>query len=160
MTASDLGFFAAIAVRTAIVLAVLVAGIRLTGKRQAGELNLHDLLLVLILANAVQNAMTRSDGRLPVALISAGTLILLGLLYAAVQSRWPGSEKWVVGVPTVLAEDGRMNRRHMRQEGVTEDELRAAVHDQGLADLREVRLAVLETDGSISVISREEESSG
>lgn len=153
-------FLAAIAVRTAIVFIALVIGLRLTGRRQAGELNLHDVLLVLILANAVQNAMTKGDGRLSVALVSAGTLLVLGTLFAAVQSRYPACEGWLAGTPTVLVEDGRVIRRHLRSEGVTDGELMGAVREQGLADLAGVKLAVLENDGSISVIPRQEKSVG
>src|SRR3954454_15434995 len=101
------GFLAAVAARTAVVFVLLVVGLRLTGRRQAGEQNTHDLLLVLILANAVQNGMTRGDGRLAVALVSSGTLLLLGVLMTAVQSRHPSWERAVVGVPTVLVEEGR-----------------------------------------------------
>jgi uncharacterized membrane protein YcaP (DUF421 family) len=155
-----IGFLAAIAVRTAIVFVVLVVGLRVTGRRQAGELNVHDLLLVLIAANAVQNAMTRGDGHLLVALVSSGTLLLVGSLFAALQSRFPFWERQVVGVPTVLVESGRLIGRNLRREGLSEGELLAAVRDQGLADLAGVRLAVLETDGSISVIPREQEPEG
>ena len=97
MAEGGVGFLAAIAVRTAIVFVVLVAGLRITGRRQAGELNVHDLLLVLIAANAVQNAMTRGDGRLTVALVSSGTLLLVGSLFAALQSRFPSWERRVAG---------------------------------------------------------------
>jgi uncharacterized membrane protein YcaP (DUF421 family) len=154
------GLLAAVAVRTALVFAFLVAGLRLTGRRQAGELNLRDLLLVLVLANSVQNAMTQGDGRLTVALVSSGTLLLLGTLFAALQSRHPCWERWVVGVPTVLVEDGRARRRSMRREGVSQNDLLAAVREQGLADLSGVRLAVLEVDGSISVIPRDHSAGG
>src|SRR4051795_2174766 len=120
MADGDLGFLAAIAVRTAIVFVVLVIGLRMTGRRQAGELNLHDLLLVLILANAVQNAMTRGDGRLAVALVSSGTLLLLGTLYSTWQFRHPSWEKRMLGAPTVLVEGGRVQRRNLRREGVSQ----------------------------------------
>ncbi|HZU37260.1 MAG TPA: YetF domain-containing protein, partial [Gemmataceae bacterium] len=134
--------------------------LRLTGRRQAGELNLHDILLVLILANAVQNAMTQGDGRLTVALVSSGTLVLLGTLLALLQSRFPSLEKHMVGEPTVLVEGGRMLRREMRREGVTEEDVLAAVREQGLADLAAAKLVVLEVDGSISVIPQEQGSQG
>lgn len=160
MAGGQLGFLAAVAVRTAIVFITLAVALRLTGRRQAGELNLHDLLLVLILANAVQNAMTRGDGRLTVALASSGTLVLLGTLLAALQSRFPTLEKRMVGEPTVVVERGRMLRQEMRREGVTEEDVRAAIRDQGLADLAGVKLAVLEVDGSISVIPQEQRSQG
>jgi uncharacterized membrane protein YcaP (DUF421 family) len=156
----DFGFLAAVAVRTAIVLGALAVGLRVTGRRQAGELNTHDLLLVLILANAVQNAMTRGDGRLSVALVSSGTLLALGLLFARLQSRHPSWEEWGEGVPTVIVEDGRAVRRNMRREGVTEADLLAAVRDQGVADLAGVKLAVMENNGSISVVPREHPTGG
>ncbi len=155
MAHGEPAFLAAVAVRTALVFAVLAVGVRVTGRRQAGELNLRDLLLVLILANAVQNAMTRGDGRLAVALVSSGTLLALGTLIAALQSRFPFWERRVVGVPKVLVEGGRANRREMRREGVSRGDLMAAVRDQGVADLSGVRLAVLEADGSISIIPAE-----
>ncbi len=154
MADSGFGFLAAIAVRTALVFLALVVGLRVTGRRQAGELNLHDVLLVLVLANSVQNAMTRGDGHLGVALVSAGTLILVGWLLAALQSRFPACEKWTAGEPTVLAEDGRLLRSELRREGMTEDEVMAAVREQGLADLAGAKLIVLEVDGSISVVPR------
>lgn len=152
---SFVSLLAAVAVRTAIVFGFVLVGLRLTGRRQAGELNLHDLLLVLILANSVQNAMTKGEGHLAVALVSAGTLLSLGWLFAWVQCRYPFWERQVLGVPVVLVENGRRIRRHMRREGVTDGDLLAAVHEQALADVSDVRLAVLEVDGSISVVPRE-----
>jgi len=104
--------------------------------------------------------MTKGDGRLLVALVSSGTLLLLGTLFAALQCRYPTCERWVAGVPTVLVENGRVLRRHLRREGVTEGELMGAVREQGLADLAGVKLAVLENDGSISVIPRKERPAG
>lgn len=156
MADSELPFLAGVAVRTALVFLLVVLGLRITGKRQAGELNLHDVLLVLLLANAVQNAMTLGDGRLTVALVSAGTLILLGLLFAHLVSRHPSWEPWAAGAPTVIVEEGRLIRANMRREGVTEGDVLAAVREQGLADLAGVKLAVLEIGGSISVIPREQ----
>jgi len=160
MADSQLSLLAAVAVRTAIVFVLLVVGLRATGNRQAGELNLHDVLLVLLLANAVQNAMTKGDGRLSVALVSAGTLVLLGWLFATLLSRHPAWERWAVGTPTVVVEDGRLLRRNLRREGVTEGEVLAAVRDQGVPDLAGVMFAVLEIDGSISVIPREPKPGG
>jgi uncharacterized membrane protein YcaP (DUF421 family) len=155
---TELDALAAVAVRTAVIVAALLVGLRLTGKRQAGEGNLRDLLLALLMANAVQNAMTRGSGSLGVALVSAGTLILLGWLLATLLCRRPGWERWAVGGPTVIAANGRVFRRIARREGVTEQELLAAVRDTGLAGVADVKLAVLEMDGTISVIPRESKS--
>jgi uncharacterized membrane protein YcaP (DUF421 family) len=155
---SGFGLVAAAAARTAIVFVLLVAGIRITGKRQMGEMNLHDLLLVLIMANAVQNAMTKGDGHLGVALASAGTLIVLGWLLQTLISYRDSWQAVLLGVPTVIVENGRMIRGNMRREGITEQEVLAAVRDQGLADLAGVKLAVLEIDGTVSVIPRNQPS--
>ncbi len=155
MADAGIGSLAATAARTAVVLLVLLVGLRVTGKRQAGEGNLSDLLLALMIANAVQNGMTRGSGSLGVALVSAGTLLALAWLVAGVLSRRPDWEWWAVGGPTVLVEDGRVVRRRAHREGVTDQELMAAVRDQGLAGVDGVKLAVLEPDGSISVIPRD-----
>jgi uncharacterized membrane protein YcaP (DUF421 family) len=152
MTISELGLITAAGARTAIIFVLLVAAIRITGKRQMGEMNLHDLLLVMIMANSVQNAMTKGDGRLGVALVSGGTLIVLGWLLQTLIGRHESWEHLLMGVPTVIVENGRMIRGSMRREGVTEEEVLAAVRDQGLPDLARVRLAVLENNGTVSVI--------
>jgi uncharacterized membrane protein YcaP (DUF421 family) len=152
---ADFGMLAAVAVRTGIVLVVLLVGLRLTGKRQAGEMNVRDIMLVMMIANAVQNGMTKGDGRLAVALVSSGTLILVGWIIATLLGRRPGLNRLVSGGPTVLVENGRAYRAAMRREGVSDTALMAAVRDMGLTDVAEVRLAVLESDGEINVIPRE-----
>lgn len=155
MTDVDLTSLSGIALRTAIVFVLLVPGVRLTGKRQIGEMNLHDLLMIMILANAVQNAMTAGNPHLSAAIVAAGTLILLGWLLAVVVGRHPTWQKWIMGAPAVLVQDGRILPRNMRREGVSEAELMVAVREQGLAELAHVKLAVLEIDGEISVVPRE-----
>ncbi len=152
MIDSGLASLASIALRTAIVFVLLVLGVRLTGKRQTGEMNLHDLLMIMILANAVQNAMTAGNPHLSVAIIAASTLILLGWLLAVAVGRHPSWQTWIMGAPTVLVQDGQMLPKNMRREGVSEAELMTAVREQGLAELARVKLAVLEIDGEISVV--------
>ncbi len=160
MDVSGIAELASTAVRTAIVLAALVMGIRLFGKRHIGEMNLYDILMVLIMANAVQNAMTKGNGSVGVALISASTLILLGRLFASMIARFPSVEKHVTGSAVVLAYDGQLSARNLRREEVTEDDLMAAIRKQGLSGIDDVRLAVLEVDGSISVIPKENDEKG
>lgn len=158
MNVSALGlplFLAAIAARTAIILIALVVGARLFGKRTLGGMNVYDLVLVLALANAVQNAMTKGSGQLAVGIVSGGTLLLLGWLAARLIVRRPDLETRLVGSPTILIQDGQLVLPNLRREGVTEDEVMAAVREYGLANLSEVRLAVLELDGSLSVVPKE-----
>lgn len=148
-------FAAAMAVRTAIVVLFLVAGIRILGKREVGGLNIIDLVMVLLLGNAIQNAITSGSGSLAVGLVSAGVLLVLDRSLGIVFVRRPWLQQRLFGDPTVLATDGRLDRRAMRHEGVDEDDVLAAMRDLGLDDLSKVRLAVLEADGTISIIPDE-----
>lgn len=110
--------------------------------------------MVLLISNAVQNALTYGSGKLMVGLVSAGTLLTIDLLMGSLFSRKPWIEKGLLGEPTVIAVDGRLDRKAMRREGIDENEVMAAVREQGLLDIAQVRLAVLEDDGSISVIPK------
>ncbi len=145
----------AVAVRTAIVLAGLVLGIRLAGKRHIGEMAVDDILLILMTANAVQNAMTTGSGRVSVAFVCAGTLIAAGWLGGVVFSRFPFLERRVSGAPTLLVHDGVAIRRNLRREHVSRDQLMLAVRKQGLGRVADVKLAVLEANGAISVVPRD-----
>lgn len=152
MNDSILWFLSIIAGRTAVVLVALVACIRLFGKRDFGGMNVYDLVLVLLLANAVQNAMTEGSGLLGVGIVSAGTLIVLECLFGTLLTRRPWLEARLVGAPTVIAENGRVYRQTMHRQGISDEELEAAMRAYGLDDLGDVRLAVLEADGSISIV--------
>ncbi|MGH2459219.1 MAG: DUF421 domain-containing protein [Chloroflexota bacterium] len=152
MDDSTLWFLSVIAGRTAVVLVALVAGIRVFGKRDFGGMNVYDLVLVLLLANAVQNAMTEGSGLLWVGIVSAGTLMVAERLFGALLTRRPLLEAHLVGTPTVIVEHGRVDRPTMHRQGVTDEELAAAIRAYGLDSLRNVRLAVLEADGSISIV--------
>ncbi len=148
-------FYSAIAVRTTIVLLLMVLGLRYFGKRDAGGLNLVDLLLVLLLGNAVQNAITNGSGDLVVGIVSAGTLLVIDRLVGILFVRSPLLESRFFGKPSVLVTNGKRNLLAMRHEGVSEDELLSAVHEQGLDELSQVRLGILEEDGTISIVPKE-----
>lgn len=155
MEHSPFFLLSAIAVRTVIVLLALLIGIRVFGKRQVGGMNLYDLALVLLLANAVQNALTEGSGRLSVGLVSAGTLLLVDRLLGIAFVKRPWLEARLVGTPTVIVNNGRLERARMRREGVSAEEILAAVRQMGLSDIADARLVVLEADGSLSVVPRE-----
>jgi uncharacterized membrane protein YcaP (DUF421 family) len=155
VTESPLWFLSVIAARTAIILIFLIAALRLLGKRQTGGMNVFDLVLILAIANAVQNAMTEGSGRLAVGLVSAGTLLFLGRVLGLMFLRRPSVEARLVGSPTILVSNGRLDEAALQREAVTQDELLAALRQYGLADLSDVKLAVLEVDGTLSVIPKE-----
>jgi uncharacterized membrane protein YcaP (DUF421 family) len=145
-------FYTTIAARTAIVLLALLVGIRLFGKHELAGMTVFDLVVVLALANAVQNAMTKGGGALAIGIVSAGTLLAIDRLFGLVFTRRPSLESSFIGTPVVVVQNGRFERRNMEREGVTTDEVMAAVRSYGFATLRPVKLAVLEVDGSISVV--------
>ena len=148
-------FLSVIAARTAIVVLALLVGVRLFGKRQVGGMNIYDLVLVLLLANAVQNAMTKGSGLLGVGIVSAGVLLLLDRFLGTVFVKRPALESRLVGTPTVIVKDGQLEHAHMRREGVTEEEVLAALRGYGMSQVSEVKLAILEADGSLSVVPGE-----
>jgi len=160
VTSSEVWLLSLIAGRTLVILFVLLAWIRLTGKRQVGGMNIFDLVLVLALANAVQNAMTSGSGDLWVGIVSAGTLFLAGRVLGILFTRRPLLEGRLVGVPVVIAQNGHLERGNMGREGITEDEVLAAIRSFGLAGLSDVKLAVLEEDGSLSVVSSQTTNAG
>jgi uncharacterized membrane protein YcaP (DUF421 family) len=155
MTPAFARFLLIIGLRTAIVLLFLIGGIRLFGKRQIGQLNLFDLVLVMALANGVQNAMTMGKGELSVGIMSAGALLLVGRLLTLLFLRRPSLEERWVGTPTVIIEHGRLLRDNMRREHVTEDEVMAALREHGVCDPLDARMVVLEVDGTLSVVPQE-----
>jgi uncharacterized membrane protein YcaP (DUF421 family) len=141
--------------KTAVIYLFVVAGIRLLGTRELGRLNAYDFVLVVILANAVQNALVGGDNTLVGGLASALTLLLMNWLFTWLLNRFPWLEKQVVGEPAVLVSDGQAQWDRMKREGVTQDELMAALREHGVTGLADVRLAVLEVDGDISVVPRD-----
>ena len=149
-------YYSAIIARTVIVVLCLIAGVRFSGKRVGGGLNLLDLLLVLLLGNAVQNALTQGSGDLLVGIVSVLTLLAIDRLVGNLFVRRPFLESRFFGSPTVLVSQGRLNLPAMRQEGVSEDEVLTAVHEQGLRDVSQVKLGFLEENGSISIIPRDD----
>jgi len=155
MTPAYARFLLVIAVRSAVVLLFLIAGLRVLGKRQIGQLNIFDLVLVMALANAVQNAMTLGKGELSVGIASAGILVVIGRFLTAIFLRRPHLEERWVGTPTVLISDGQFHRDHMRREHITETEVMAALREHGVCDPLDARLVVLEVDGTLSVVPRD-----
>ena len=141
-----------IVARTLIVYLALLAGLRLAGKRELGQMTPFDLVVILLIANAVQNAMVGPDTSVTGGLIAAGVLVTVNYGVAAARERLPWLRRAVEGTPTLLINDGRFVQEHLRREGLEEDEVLMAIREHGVADVKDVRIAVLETDGSISIV--------
>ena len=144
-----------VAIRTAIVYLFLVVGLRLAGRREVGQMSILDLVVILIIANGVQNAMVGQNTTLIGGLVSAGTLIILDRTLDAVLRRNRRVARVLEGEPILLISGGRVLDRALGRASIERSELDAAVRAHGVASVHDVSLAVLETDGSISVIPRE-----
>ena len=138
--------------RTATIYIAVLAGVRLSGKREVGQMTPFDLTLLLLISNAVQNAMTGPDTSLAGGVVAAATLLVLNYLVAEVSGGNRRFRKFVQGQPSLLVHDGQVISSHMAKEHVSMDELQRALREHGIATTSDVALAVLEVDGSISCL--------
>ena len=141
-----------ILLRTGAVYILVLVGLRLAGKREIGQMTIFDLVVLLLLSNAVQNAMVGGDSSLVGGLVAAGLLLLLNWLVARATLRWPRLRRTLVGTPTLLVLHGEILTEHLRREGVSQDDLETALREHGISAIEGVDMAVLEIDGSISVV--------
>ena len=144
--------------RAVVVYAVLLALVRLSGKRTMGQFTPFDMILIVLLGNAVQNSLLGKDTSLVGGLLLAAVLISLNWLLGYVTSRSKAAERVVEGVPVVLARDGQLFRSVLRRELVSEDDFNEALRQNGKLSLQDVRVALLETNGAISIVRREDAS--
>jgi len=141
--------------RAAAVYMVLLVLIRLSGKRTMGQFTPFDMMLIVLLGSAVQNSLLGEDTSLLGGLLLAATLIVINWCVAFVTSRSLRAERLVEGVPTVLARDGQLFRSVLKREMVSEDDFNEALRQNGEMTLTDVRIALLETNGTISVVKRD-----
>jgi len=137
-----------------VVYAALLVALRLFGKREVGQFTLYDLVFILLVANALQPAMTGPDSSV------GGGIVLIAALVAAnfavgrlddigIFHRLFGSS------PSVLIKDGKLMPAALKREGITGDEVEMAIREHGVDSLKEVELGVLEPDGTISIVPTE-----
>src|SRR5258706_16293573 len=138
--------------RGVVVYIFLLILLRITGKRQVGQLAPFDLVLLLVLSNAVQNSMNGGDNSLIGGLVSATTLIALNYGVAVVTHRSKGLAAIVEGRPQVLIHNGKLFEEVLAKTTLTHHELNAALRQSGCSCLEDVHSAILENNGSISVV--------
>jgi uncharacterized membrane protein YcaP (DUF421 family) len=141
-----------IVLRTGVIYLLVLIGIRLSGKREVGQMTPFDLTLLLLLSNSVQNAMTGPDTSLAGGVVAATTLLVLNYFVADVSGVNRRFRKYIQGEPSLLVHDGQIMEAHMAREHVSMDELERALREHGVATYQQAALAVLEVDGSISVL--------
>ncbi len=144
-----------IILRTFVVYVVVLVLLRTAGKRELGQMTPFDLVVILVIANAVQNAMTGGDNSLIGGILAAATLTFVNIAVSRWGARVPFFRRLVVSEPTLLLRDGKPLLEALDKERIDVQELEMAARQHGLADLADVTAAVLEEDGSISIIPRE-----
>ena len=141
-----------IALRTTVIYMLVLAGVRLSGKREVGQMTPFDLTLLLLLSNSVQNAMTGPDTSLVGGMVAAAVLLILNYLIANLSGANRRFRKFIQGQPSMLIHDGQVIESHMAKEHVSMDELQRAMREHGIADYHQVAIGVLEVDGSMSFL--------
>ncbi len=141
-----------IVLRTLVIYLVVLLGVRLSGKREVGQMTPFDLTLLLLISNAVQNAMTGPDNSLLGGVVAAATLLIVNYLVAEASGMNRHFRRMIEGSPTLLVHNGQVLQAHMAREHISHDELTRALREHGIGEIRDVALAVLEVDGSISCL--------
>jgi uncharacterized membrane protein YcaP (DUF421 family) len=140
--------------RGLIIYLFLIVLLRLTGKRQVGQMSPFDLVLLLVLSNAVQNSMNGGDNSVIGGMISAVTLVGVNWVVALLTFRNKKMEALIEGRPDVLIHNGKLFEKTLDHAKLTHHEVMASLREAGCASIEEVQCAILENDGSISVLTR------
>ena len=143
-----------IVARSVVVFCFLLVLTRIIGRRELSSLQPFDLILIIILGDAVQQGLTQDDYSLTGAFLAIGTIAVLQVFVSWIGFRFPRTRPMIEGTPIIIVQDGDVIERNARRERVSVDEIREAARLQGIARLSEVKWAVLETNGQISFIKR------
>jgi uncharacterized membrane protein YcaP (DUF421 family) len=142
--------------RASVIYVVILLLLRLGGKRQIGQMGAGEFVAILLVSNAVQNAMNGGDNSITGGMILASVLILLSVAFAYLTYK---SRRWanlLEGTPTLLVHEGKLLHAHLEKELLNLHELKIMMRRQGVHDLNDVAEAVLESDGQLSIIKKSE----
>jgi uncharacterized membrane protein YcaP (DUF421 family) len=149
-----IGYLKIVGSCVAIYLFIIIF-IRVFGKKELAQLSVVDLVFILLISNAVQNAMVGSDSTLTGGLVAATSLFLVNYLFKFIIYRFPQLGHLIQGSPLLLVYKGQVNLLNLERARITIEELKEAIREHGVAEIRNVDLAVLEMDGNISILSNE-----
>jgi uncharacterized membrane protein YcaP (DUF421 family) len=141
-----------IVVRTTIIYLLFLVSLRISGKRQLGQFTLFDIALVLLAANALQPAMTGPDQSITGGAIIVVTIFSLNRMVAEARLRVPAVRRLLEFEPTIIGRNGEWLIDQMERQGIDMDDVHAALREHGLIRVEQMKLAVLEEDGSISIV--------
>lgn len=144
-----------IAVRSLAVYVFMLIAIRLTGKKELSQLNTIDVVLILLISNAVQNAMVGDNTSLLGGLAAAAVLFTLNYLLKKITFKNKKIRDFVFQHPEILIHNGKLNFEKLSHLGITDEEIKEAMREHGVEHYKDVKLAMFEVDGNISIISGE-----
>lgn len=139
--------------RAVAVYVFIILAIRLFGKKELSQLSVVDLVFILLISNAVQNAMVGSDTSLQGGMVAAGALFIANFILKKLIYKFQSVGKFIQGEPITLIYNGLAQKNNLKRAGFTIHELEAAVREHGVDSIAKVNLAMLEVDGNISVLS-------
>jgi uncharacterized membrane protein YcaP (DUF421 family) len=140
--------------RVALIYVACMVLLRVSGRREMSELGPMDLLTMLLLSETVSPALTGGDESLSGALVAASALMILTVLTSWIVRRSRLADRWIEGEAVVLIHDGHVRPEVLRRFRITDDDLRAALHDRGMMSVAEVARAFVEADGKLTFIKR------
>lgn len=144
-----------IAFRSACVYVFMIVSFRVFGKRELSQLSLADLALVVLISNAVQNAMVGENTSLIGGLTAGTVLFALNMIVGYLMFRFKPIRNIIQSEPVTLIYNGRVIKKHLADVLLSEDELQAAIREHGVAHFSDVSVAIMEVDGNISVITED-----
>jgi uncharacterized membrane protein YcaP (DUF421 family) len=144
-----------VVLRVAVVYVFLVVVLRISGKREVGQMSILELIVVLLISDAVQNSMVGENTTLWAGPVAVLTLLGLDYAFNLLTLRSKRLRHVIEGEPRLLIRDGKLLHKAIREEKVELDEVRRAIRAHGVSGIEDVQLAVLETDGTISVIPKD-----
>ena len=145
-----------IILRSLAVYVFMLVAIRLTGKKELSQLNTTDVVLILLISNAVQNAMVGSNTSLLGGLVAAAVLFALNYLLKKLMFKNEKFRNLITEKPEILIHNGNLDFAKLSKLGITNEELQEAIREHGIEKYKDVKLAIMEADGNISIISGDE----
>jgi uncharacterized membrane protein YcaP (DUF421 family) len=142
-----------VALRSIAVYLFILFAIRLTGKKELSQLNTSDVVLILLISNAVQNAMIGANTSLSAGLMAAGVLFVANYGLKKVMFKNKKLHDLISDKPEILIHNGILDAANLNKLGIDDDEIKESMREHGVEKLADVKLAMLEIDGNISVIS-------
>ena len=146
-----------IVVRATLIYFFLWALTRGLGKRELAEMTAFELVLLMVMGDLIQQGVTQEDTSVTGAILAVGTIGLWILAFSYLGFRFRPARNLIEGVPVVVVQDGRPVEPALRLERVTVDELLESARNQGISNLREIRLGILEPSGQFSFLKQAEE---